>query len=387
LAAKQIAAIDADDVGMMSANQFIALKQTQLRALTTGQVGKLDSAKVLTITAKNIASLSYLQIQHFSDEVVTNLSGQQLGALTKQQIATGLDGRKIGLLSADQVKGFNKVQIQALTYPQVAALSVEDLMALSNTQLTAFKLDQISNFTNAQITWVHDNKIDAGFTKGQLNKINERYAANPPPPPPPAYTLGQAVIDLGEGNGKLIAPVQVEGKWYYFWDRSGNGDSNGADSTTHHVLNEIFGSTLEQVTNSSASTLITAASGSGTTDITRYAIINGVKLALATANGGTPYPQPINGYQNSTAYTDAGATSNGTTSSFNELLAIWDAYNGTGVNQNGINGVPPGWSGLPYWSATPSAAGHAYIYLNGGFPVGGGDQESYNVALQVLPPT
>jgi hypothetical protein len=180
LAAKQIAAIDADDVGMMTANQFITLKQTQLKALTTGQVDKLDSAKVLTITAKNMASLSYLQIQHFSDDVVTNLSGQQLGALTKQQIATGLDGRKIGLLSTDQVKGFNKVQIQALTQPQVAALSVEDLAGLSNTQLTSFRGDQLASFTNAQITWVHDNKLDAGFAKAQLNKINERYAAIPP---------------------------------------------------------------------------------------------------------------------------------------------------------------------------------------------------------------
>jgi hypothetical protein len=317
------------------------------------------------------------------------LSGQQLGALTKQQIATGLDGRKIGLLSTDQVKSFNKVQIQALTKPEVAALSVADLTALTNTQLTAFRVDQLASFTNAQITWVHENKLDAGFAKGLLNKINERYAAIPQP----TYTLGQAVIDLGN-YGKLIAPVQVEGKWYYFWDRSGDGTiantgvlNGGGDSTTHHVLNEIFGSTLEQVTNSSASSLITAASGTGTTDTTRYAIINGVKLALATANGGTPYPRPINGYQNSTAYTDAGATSNGTTSSFNELLAIWDAYNGTGVNQEDINGVPSGWPGLPYWSATPSAAGHAYIYLNGGFPVGGGDQESYNVVLQVLPPT
>ena len=179
LAAKQIAAIDANDVGMMTANQFTVLRQTQLKALTTGQVDKLDSAKVLTITAKNIASLSYQQIQHFSDDVVTNLSGQQLGALTKQQIDTGLDGRKIGLLSADQVKSFSRIQIQALTHPQVAALSVEDLTALTNTQLTSFRVDQLANFTNAQITWVYDNKLDAGFAKARVNKINERYAALP----------------------------------------------------------------------------------------------------------------------------------------------------------------------------------------------------------------
>lgn len=61
-----------------------------------------------------------------------------------------------------------------------------------------------------------------------------------------AYTPGDAVIDLGS-YGKLIAPVQVEGNWYYYWDRSGNGTSTnsgslngGLDNTTHNVLDGIF---------------------------------------------------------------------------------------------------------------------------------------------------
>ena len=281
LAAKQIAAIDANDVGMMTANQFTVLRQTQLKALTTGQVDKLDSAKVLTITAKNIASLSYQQIQHFSDDVVTNLSGQQLGALTKQQIDTGLDGRKIGLLSADQVKSFSRIQVQALTHPQVAALSVEDLAALSNTQLTAFKLDQISNFTNTQIAWVHDNKLNAGFAKGLLNKINVLFAAIPPPP---LYTPGQAVIDLGQGNGKLISPVMTEnGNWYYFWNRTGDGspyDGYGSpqleEQTSHEVLDSMFTEDVNGV----------VGGGGNTSDTFRYATIGGVRLALPTADSG-----------------------------------------------------------------------------------------------------
>ena len=70
---------------------------------------------------------------------------------------------------------------------------------------------------------------------------------------PSAFVAGDAVIDLGS-YGKLIAPVQVEGAWYYYWDRSGNGTSadtgslnGGLDYTTHDVLDGIFTSTLSEV--------------------------------------------------------------------------------------------------------------------------------------------
>ena len=164
-------------------------------------------------------------------------------------------------------------------------------------------------------------------------------------------------------EGNLIAPVQVEGAWYYHWDRSGDGttlDEGGADYTTHNVLDEIFKATLAEVNAGQTGT------GTDTTDLIRYATLNGVKVALPTANGGVTYPQGINAYQNGTAYTDEGASSNGTTSSFNELLAIWDAYNGTGTNTD-IKGVPTGWQASDYWSATPSASGHANVNLNNGF--------------------
>jgi uncharacterized delta-60 repeat protein len=55
------------------------------------------------------------------------------------------------------------------------------LTGLTNTQLTSFKVDQLGSFTNAQITWVHDNKLNVGFAKELLNKINERYASIPLP--------------------------------------------------------------------------------------------------------------------------------------------------------------------------------------------------------------
>ena len=194
---------------------------------------------------------------------------------------------------------------------------------------------------------------------------------------------GQSVIDLGP-NGKLILPVQVEGAWYYYWDRSGDGTSantgalnGGFDYTTHNVLDGIFTSTLSEVNAGTTGT------GTDTTDLIRYATLNGVKVALPTANGGEAYPQGINALQSGTSYTDAGVTTNGTTTSFNELLAIWDAYNGTGTGI-GDNGTPSGWQATGYWSATPSASGHAGVGLDDGYVVNGNYSNVNYVALQVL---
>ena len=183
---------------------------------------------------------------------------------------------------------------------------------------------------------------------------------------------GDAVIDLGT-SGKLINGVQVEGNWYYYWDRSGDGTNGVVDRTTHDVLDGLFTQDIAGIANP----------GIDTTDTYRYATLNGVHLALPTANGGTAYPNGINANQPGTAYTDAGATSNGTTSSYNELLAIWDAYNGTGTGTN-INGTPSGWQAYGYWSATPSASGHAYVYLYYGFVLDDYDTVNNYVALQVL---
>ena len=196
-------------------------------------------------------------------------------------------------------------------------------------------------------------------------------------------TAGVAVIDLGS-YGKLITPVQVEGAWYYYWDRSGDGTSTntgslngGVDYTTHNVLDGIFTSTLSEVNAGTTGT------GTDTTDLIRYATLNGVKVALPTANGGVAFPQSIDNFQNGTSYTDAGVSTNGTTGTFNELLAIWDAYNGTGTGIF-VDGTPSGWQADVYWSATPSASGHAYVDLSVGDVYDYIDAYTLYVALQVL---
>jgi hypothetical protein len=204
-----------------------------------------------------------------------------------------------------------------------------------------------------------------------------------------------ATIDLGS-HGQLIAPVQVEGKWYYYWDRDKDGSafnggttSDPGDWTSHDVLDGLFNQDINGVTNTTVANL----DGQyGTTDTYRYGTINGVRLALPTLNGegGVSPASPTNtGFQQpyaGTSYTDAGATSNGTTGPYADFTAIWDAYNGIGTG-TGVSGIPPGWptSDGP-WTATPGGSGHLVGALhNGGVWGGAADTfTNYYVALQVL---
>jgi hypothetical protein len=196
---------------------------------------------------------------------------------------------------------------------------------------------------------------------------------------------GDAVIDLGS-DGKLIAPVQVDGdKWYYYWDRSGDGTSastgslnGGVDYTTHDVLDGIFNRDINGV----------VGGGGNTTDTYRYAMINGVQLALPAVGGvtSTPYGSGgINKYQPGTTVGSATAAngSNAVNATYNDLLAVWDAYNGTGTG-TGTGGTPSGWLASSYWSATSSASGHAYVDLFEGYVTDSSDSGLRFVALQVL---
>lgn len=203
-------------------------------------------------------------------------------------------------------------------------------------------------------------------------------------------TAGQAVIDLGL-CGKLISPVQVDGgKWYYYWDRSGDGTSantgplnGGTDLVSHDTLNAIFNQDVNGV----------VGGGGETTETYRFATLNGVRVALPTLGGGvTTPPTGPNGANPGTVIGSAVASagSNATNPTYHDYLAIWDAYNGTGTGFL-VGGVPPGWAdGGDYWSATESYTNHAVMRLTNAFGNGGStfnntdDKTLYPTALQVI---
>jgi hypothetical protein len=201
----------------------------------------------------------------------------------------------------------------------------------------------------------------------------------------PKTAEGQAVkpvIDLGREYGKLIEPVTVDGgRVYYYWDVSGDGSANSSDRVTHDWLDEIFQQDVNgRVEGENGARVIR---GDGDTDNTyRYATINGVKLALPTVGNGDDFiGSGENGYRKGTAV--QGTTVNDT---YDDYLAIWDAYNGTKTGTY-IAGVPPGWyDDIYYWSATPAASGHAGVSLTYGY-VGYSYDYNYDisyVAVEVL---
>ena len=113
--------------------------------------------------------------------------------------------------------------------------------------------------------------------------------------------------------------------------------------------------------------------------------LNGVQLRLPTdgladstlTSGGF---NPGTSWSNATPGWNTDPSSNAT---YDDLYAIWDAFNGTGSGTN-MTGVPSGWNGGGYWSATPSASGHARVDLYGGNVYDIPDYGSGNVAFEVL---
>ncbi len=221
----------------------------------------------------------------------------------------------------------------------------------------------------------------------------------------PTYTPGQAVINLGE-YGNLIAPVFVDGNWYYAWDLNGDGvhnstqdaagkfASNGSaantsgtgyqyDYMTHDVLDGIF---------RFASNFTTQDTDNDTDNTHRFAQINGVKLALPTIGDGSitiSRYDPGNRAGTAVVNTPAGEAN----ATYDDLLAIWDAHNGSGTDWP-VRGTPVGWQDAPYFSATQSDFGHAAYYFGNGFiyanPSGFGGTNYYGpfyAAIQVLPAT
>jgi hypothetical protein len=196
---------------------------------------------------------------------------------------------------------------------------------------------------------------------------------------------GDAVIDLGV-YGKLIAPVQVDGgKLFYYWDLNGDGELFGADMLNHNTLDAIFKYDVNGVENT---TVMNADGLYGSTDTYRFGNINGVSLALPTIGGITSSPFGANGIGFNQPGTSIGSTtasngSNVNNPTYNDLLAVWDAYNGTSISTNSA-GTPPNWFASDYWTATPSTIGHATLSINSGFVGNMADTGNRYVALQVL---
>lgn len=175
---------------------------------------------------------------------------------------------------------------------------------------------------------------------------------------------------ITEFTGGLIHPVEVMingvTRTFYFWDRDGNGVANIDDRSDHHLLDNLFNNGSD-TTDAEATRSLLFTDGDG----------NERTLLIPTINGDEGY---TTGLKSGTSVSSG--TENQTT--YDGLLAIWDAHNGDGTGAAAI-GVPNGWVSSYYWSATSTNAGsHARLGLNNGFATSSTDTRVYYVALEVV---
>ena len=278
---------------------------------------------------------------------------------------------------------------------QFSAQDIKQVFATNDSTLTitlsdsaAIALEKLSGYGGVMKDRL---VITTGFVKDKAGNLSTTDAMTSRDLTVSPFVAGDKVIDLDE-RGQLILPVQVDdGRWYYFWDLSGNGASTpqgqtagilngGVDYITHDNLDLIFQENYAGVVTAGDST-----------EAKRYATINGVHLALPTVGGvlSPPYgASGINNFQPGTSIGSAAPTSgsNALNDTYNDYLAIWDAYNGTGT-VGMVSGTPPGWVDDSYWTASPSSdvTAHAYVFLANGFVFGGAlDSKNGFVALEAL---
>jgi hypothetical protein len=181
-----------------------------------------------------------------------------------------------------------------------------------------------------------------------------------------------SVIGLGAGKGQLINGVQVEGKWFYTWDKNADGNIS--------IANDL--ATLDDL---AATFLGSGKSGEDFTEGDRMFTINGINLALPTV-GIDPLPAPST-QMNGTAWSASSFMSSSTSNSnptYDDLLAVWDAFNGKGTGQN-YQGAPTGWSAdSAYWTANAALGANNYVAnMNGVIDVNTHATQNF-VVFQVL---
>lgn len=164
-------------------------------------------------------------------------------------------------------------------------------------------------------------------------------------------------IDLG-ASGTLTLPVAItingEQRYFYFWGGSFNG------TTLRNILND-----GAEITEALAD---------------REAALNGVTVRLPTL--GDPSYNEGDAFS-STLRAAVFASPEDNQTYYDDMFAVWDAFNGASTG-TGLNGVPPGWLSGNYWSSTLiSTDTSAKLALNTGYRSSQAVSASASAALEV----
>jgi hypothetical protein len=151
------------------------------------------------------------------------------------------------------------------------------------------------------------------------------------------------------GGGKLISPLQADGHWYYYWDANGNGL---ADDLVSYVNVQKVQADLEALKPDA------------------YLVATIGNVTAKKANSNTP-------------------TGFGVNANYDDLLAIWDAYNdfevpGAAYMKFTVPGHVYEWAERPYWASTGESTIHSYVSNNGDVVTQIDPSNRYDVAIRVL---
>lgn len=192
---------------------------------------------------------------------------------------------------------------------------------------------------------------------------------------PTTFTVTPPPVIIIPGEGQLINPVFVDGNWYYYWDRDGdgegiiNGNPDQDDWFDHDELDAIF---MYDVNGNMRPNDLP-----DTTDTYRYAELGGYETALPTFGGDKSiYKQTSTRIDN--------VPQGEINPAYDDLVAIWDAFEGT--NQyNAADGTPPEWANGIYWSATQyDNTKHYSMDMTNGLGATNAETNQSWVAVQVI---
>lgn len=269
--------------------------------------------------------------------------------------------------------------------PSVGDFAIE---ARKETNISSFLASENASSENAEKTAIHDTSA--------FSPLDTHPISVPVPVDTVAVSkIAPATIDLGPNYGQLINPVNVDGRWYYYWDLSGDGTSSNTqgegyikpalasqlgavygDALNHNMLDLLFD---EDIHGNKEAGSLRSPDFRGTDDTYRYATLNGVRVALPTVG--------INPFDDEDAFPSTAVDNipaGEINPAYNDLLAIWDASNGNGVGRTNISGVPAGWSNGEYWSASEKGTLHAAVDFRWGAVDAQMDYELCHVALEVI---
>jgi hypothetical protein len=218
-------------------------------------------------------------------------------------------------------------------------------------------------------------------------RVYETYPVDPHP------LINGGTVSLGSDGQLLIidkAGIDFDGTtsdFFYYWDRDGDGVMSPNDKVDHNTLDALF------IYNELLDTINPNAATTGTDTTYRFTSrLNGVKMGLLTA-GMDPYGE---GYAPSTSVGgESGHWNSGTwgleNPTYDDLLAVWDEYNGTTVGDTNLEGrpsdyiAPPPNSPATFWAADSDGAGrHAYVDLSTGYTGYEADTALHYVMVQIL---